>query len=203
MHPSLLLSLWFCGVILLQKLPVPWLALALVAAALIAGARARRDWGRLLRRSRWLLAVLVLTFAAMTPGISTWPGAPVTDEGLLMAADHALRLVAVLFAVAWYVGGRTTEELVGALWGLAAASGRTTPRRAVVRLALTLKAASDLEGRGGRWRDLLAEAADGQSGPGAGADDALRFAAVPFGRREGLIAMAAVIATGILWRLLP
>lgn len=197
MHPSLVLCFWFCVVLLAQRLPIAALLPALALAVGAAGRPARRAWARLAYRSRWLLAVLTATFGLMTPGESAWPGAGVTIEGLVLALDHLSRLVAVLFAVAWYVAGRSVEQVVAALWGIAAALRLGGAQRAVVRLALTLRLAT--EGDGGRrtWRAFLDDAPTDAPVP------VLRVDLAPLAARDLALGVGAVAATAVLWRWLP
>lgn len=196
MHPSVVLCVWLGVVLLLQKLPIEVGAAMVVLGATLSGRRVLDAWFRLLRRSRWLIAVLVLTFLLMTPGESLWPGAPATFEGARQAAEHGGRLVAVLFAVAWLVGGRPMEDLVAALWGIAAALRARVLETAVIRLALTLRSAAS--GPAGRWRDLLA---GGNELP----EDApvLRFDARPLGPAGVATCCGAVAVTAAVWCLLP
>lgn len=153
MHPSLVFALWLSVLIPLQACPFPVLLAVFGAAILLAGQGVRNSFFRLLRRSRWLLATLALTFVLLTPGEYPLPGLPVTEEGLRQAADHLLRLLAVLLAVAWLVGGRSSEWLLSALAGYAPPSSENG-RRFVVRLGLTLRYAAIGEPRPS-WRSLV------------------------------------------------
>jgi hypothetical protein len=154
LHPSLTLFLWLCAVLLVQRLQAaPLGALVLISAGL-SGAVVRQHWRRLLVRTRWLLLVLAVTFLWLTPGERLYPGIPLTWEGLLSAGEHLLRLLAVLFAVAWLLGRQSLLQIVSGLYGIARAFGAGA-ERAVVRLALVLQYVE--RGDAADWRRLLQE----------------------------------------------
>lgn len=155
MHPSLTLFLWLCGVLLIQRLPPAVLAAILLIGVVLSGASVRQHWQRLLRRTRWLLLVLAVTFLLLTPGERIYPGMPLTWEGLLVAGEHLLRLVGVLFAVAWLLGRHSLLQIVSGLYGVARAFGAAALQRGVVRLALVLQYVE--RGEVGDWRRLLRE----------------------------------------------
>lgn len=155
MHPSVLFSIWLFLVLLVQVVPAQWLAIAGLLGVVAGGALVRRHFGRLLRRSRWILLTLLLTFLFLTPGERLWAGLPVSWEGLSSGSEHLLRLLAVLLALAWLIGGRPDEWLLSALWGLLGPLCGRSGQRLVVRLALTLRYAAG-EVRRRSWRSLLA-----------------------------------------------
>jgi hypothetical protein len=193
-HPSATLFVWLCAVVLLQRLPLAVLAVTLACACLLGGRAVARAWIGLLRRSRWIVIVLVATFALMTPGESVWPGLPVTVEGLALALDHGGRLAAVLYAVAWLVAGRSADQLVAALWGIATTARARFFESAVIRLALTLRyaAAEDRQRKG--WKEML-----GAEDAAAAAQPAIRFDASPLSRRDLAGCALALVATATLW----
>ncbi len=128
-------------------------------AVAIAGARVRR----LLRRIRFLLLVLVVLFAFFTPGEALLPvlgRLSPTREGVLLAAVHALRLLAVVMLVAVLLSKTGERELVSGLMVLArplAACGLPVERLAV-RLLLVLRYVESAPTGG--WRALLSERGD-------------------------------------------
>jgi hypothetical protein len=152
-HPSLTLFLWLCGVLLAQRLPPEALAAIVLIGIVLSGAPVRRHWLRLLRRTRWLLLILAATFLLLTPGERVYPGVPLTWEGASMASEHLLRLVGVLFAVAWLLGRHSLLQIVSGLYGIAQAFGAAALQRGVVRLALVLQYVE--RGEVGDWRRLL------------------------------------------------
>lgn len=157
MHPSIILSIWLFAVLLVQVLPIAALVAADLVALGLCSATARRHFVQLLRRSRWILLTLLLTFLLLTPGERLWADYPLSKEGLLSGAEHLLRLLSVLLAVAWLVGGRSDEWLLSALWGLLSHFRSEHAKTLIVRLALTLRyAAGQAERRS--WRTMLSAA---------------------------------------------
>ena len=160
-------------------------------AVAIAGARVRR----LLRRIRFLLLVLVVLFAFFTPGEALLPVlgrfGP-TREGVLLAAVHALRLLAVVMLVAVLLAKTGERELVSGLMVLAkplAACGLPVERLAV-RLLLVLRYVESPPAGG--WRALLGER--GGELPGA---ETLKIH-LPVLRLADRLAIAGLVAA-IVW----
>lgn len=158
MHPTVILSVWLFAVLLVQVVPVGVLAAAGLVAFAFSSAEARRHFVQLLKRSRWILLTLLLTFLLLTPGERQWADFPVTKEGLLSGAEHLLRLVSVLLAVAWLVGGRSDQWLLSALWGLLSPFRSPHGKSLMVRLALTLRYSAGEFNRQS-WRTMLSASA--------------------------------------------
>lgn len=154
MHPTVILSVWLFAVLLVQVLPAGALAGAALVALVGSSVEARRHFTQLLKRSRWILLTLLLTFLLLTPGERQWADCPVTKEGLLSGAEHLLRLVSVLLAVAWLVGGRSDQWLLSALWGLLSPLRSPQGKSLMVRLALTLRYSAGQSNRPS-WRTML------------------------------------------------
>lgn len=197
-HPSLLLLSWLCAVVMVQKAPIPVIGVALAVAAILTGRAVAKAWLGLLHRSRWIVIVLVSTFALMTPGESIWPGLPVTIEGLVMALDHGMRLVTVLYAVAWLLAEQPTDRLVAALWGFATVARASFLERAVIRLALTLRQAGSVGPRKRDWRAMLGTAAEP-----VGADSVIQFEVRPMTAFDLMACATALVATATIWCFLP
>lgn len=157
MHPSVILSIWLFAVLLAQVMPVVALAAIDLLAFGFCSETARRHFLQLLRRSRWILLTLLLTFLLLTPGERLWADYPLSKEGLLSGAEHLLRLLSVLLAVAWLVGGRSEEWLLSALWGLLSHFRGDRAKTLIVRLALTLRYAAGQSERHS-WRSMLSAA---------------------------------------------
>ncbi len=158
LHPATLLLAWGGLVVLLQSLSVAGLAwaglLLMPASVLLAPKRALL----LIRRARWLLLSIAVLFTLATPG-ERLPGAigelGVTYDGVLMAAEHVLRLTLLLVSLAmvheWLGNGGL---LAGLHWLLGPLAGwRELRERIVVRLMLVLDYV-ETEPRGG-WRSWL------------------------------------------------
>lgn len=143
LHPATLLCAWGALIALLQPLPatvLAWIAAALLVPALLF---ARRRTLTLLRRTRWLFLSIVLLFALATPG-QRLPGLAgdmgLTVDGVTLAAEHALLLLALLASLA-VVHERlgTLGMMAGLYWLLAPiARWRALRERIVVRLLLVL-----------------------------------------------------------------
>lgn len=157
MHPSVILSIWLFAVLLVQVLPIAALAAAGLLALAFCSATARLHFWQLLKRSRWILLTLLLTFLLLTPGERLWTDFSVSKEGLLSGAEHLLRLLSVLLAVAWLVGGRSDEWLLSALWGLLSHFRSEHAKTLIVRLALTLRYSAARSERHA-WRSMLSTA---------------------------------------------
>lgn len=158
LHPATLLFAWGVLVGLLQPMPASTLAWIAVVLLSVAWAFARRRTLVLLRRTRWLFLSIILLFALATPG-QRLPGVAgdlgLTQDGILLAAEHALRLLLLLASLA-VVHERlgTPGMMVGLHWLLAPlARWRTLRERIVVRLMLVLDHVENAPAA--TWRDWL------------------------------------------------
>jgi hypothetical protein len=131
------------------------LALVILPLAMLF---ARRRTFLLVRRARWLLLSIALLFALATPG-QRLPGAlgdfGITQDGLLMAAEHVLRLLLLLASLAALHERLGTEGMMGGLYWLLAPIARwhALRERIVVRLMLVLDHVEDTPGA--TWREWL------------------------------------------------
>lgn len=144
MHSGFLLLLWVAGVGALQRFSLG--TLLLVAAAVTAAATlvARRRFFGLMRRIRVLLVAIVALFGWFTPGeaiISLWPELGLSREGLVLALEHALRLVAVVASVAILLERLSVDRLVSGLLAVCrpVAWGGLSAEKLAVRLLLVLR----------------------------------------------------------------
>ena len=158
LHPATLLLAWGGLLVLLQTLSVTglaWAALLLLPVSLLV---AQRRMLMMLRRARWLLLSIAVLFTLATPG-ERLPGATgelgVTYDGLLMAAEHVLRLTLLLSTLAILHQRLGNDGLIAGLhWLLGPLAGwRELRERIVVRLMLVLDYV-ETEPRGG-WRGWL------------------------------------------------
>lgn len=156
-HPVSLILLWLALLVATASrdgLSLLLVTLILVLAALVLAAAHLR---RLLRRSRWLLLTLFMLFAWMTPGtpLSWLPG--ISSEGLQLAAEHVLRLVLALAALALVLQVLSPVALVAGIRSLLAPlTVFGLPRdRIAVRLALTLEEVERARGAAGVKGDIL------------------------------------------------
>ena len=158
LHPATLLLAWGVLVGLLQ--PLPAAALAWIAAVLLglAWVFARRRSFALLRRTRWLFLSIILLFALATPG-QRLPGVAgdlgLTHDGILLAAEHALRLLLLLASLAVVHERLGTPGMMAGLYWLLVplARWRALRERIVVRLMLVLDQVENAPSV--TWRDWL------------------------------------------------
>lgn len=157
-HPATLLFAWGGFVAMLQALPPD--ALAWVAALILPLAFffARRRAMALIRRTRWLLLSIGVMFSFATPG-QHLPGIGgdlgITFDGLLLAAEHLLRLLLLLASLA-AIHERlgTTGMMTGFHWLLRPlGQWRTLRERIVVRTLLVLDQVENAPAS--TWRDWL------------------------------------------------
>jgi energy-coupling factor transporter transmembrane protein EcfT len=121
MHSGLLILLWAFVVVVLQALSGKSLTAALLVCALGAGFLARDRCRRLLKRVRFLMLAIAIFFIGFTPGealLSSWPGLSPSREGAVLAAEHAARLLGVVFCVAILIERLPVDRLVSGLYAL-------------------------------------------------------------------------------------
>jgi len=121
----------------------PLIVLAVATATAFLFAPVRIQLLRLLRRTRWLLAVLLLTYAYALPGTALWPAldwASPSVEGLLQGALRSGRLVLMLAGLALLLATTSRPRLIYGLYAMALPlAWLGFDRRAfAVRLGLTL-----------------------------------------------------------------
>lgn len=193
-HPATLLVTWAGCALALPLLPLN-AALATMAVALVAAlAFARRRSVVLLRRSRWLLLSIALLFAFATPGLSVpgWPGRiGLTQDGLLLAAEHLSRLVILLATLALLHERLQTAGLLTGLHALLGlARSEALRERIAVRLMLVVEYIEGRDAKAG-WRHWLDD--DAGDGP-----DRLTLAVRRLAWPDWLAYAAMAVAGGIL-----
>ena len=163
MHSGLILLLWLAAVASIQLLPPQALGAAvLVCVALAALLAPGRSW-RLVKRVRVLLIAIAALFAWFTPGEALffdWPRLGPSREGVVLAAVHAARLLAVVCAVGILLERLSLERLVGGLHALARPLRLigVPPERLALRLLLVLQYVEQSpRGRAGHWKDWLVD----------------------------------------------
>jgi len=195
LHPATLLVLWAGCALALPLLSLN-AALAMTCVALAASAVLAR--GRtlvLLRRSRWLLLSIALLFAFATPGLSVpgWPGRiGLTQDGLLLAAEHLARLVILLATLALLHERLQTAGLLTGLHALLGlARSEALRERVAVRVMLVIEYIEGRDSKAG-WRHWLD---DDDGGP-----DRLTLTVRPLGWRDWIAYAAMALAAGaIAW----
>lgn len=167
-HPATLLLSWAGFALVLPLLPLVVLAIVLVLVFIPAVLLAKMRTLALLRRARWLLFSIALLFAFATPGLLV-PGplgqVGMTQDGLLVAAEHLARLLLLLATLSLlheYLG--TTGIVTGLYWLLRLLCLRHDWReRIVVRLMLVVEFVES-GNVGGGWRAWLGESDAGPQG---------------------------------------
>lgn len=169
-HPAARILVW-CGWAVAVERAAPsrllFLAVALATAFLFAPVR-HEAW-HLLRRTRWLMAVLLITYAYALPGTPLWPSlewASPTMEGLLLGALRMTRLALMIAGLAVLLAFTSRSRLVYGLYGLSwPLTGFGFDRRAfAVRLGLTLDYVEHAP-KPARWRDALRAPLPDDAGP--------------------------------------
>ena len=169
-HPAARILLWCGWAVAVERaaLPqLPFLAVALATAFLFAPVR-HEAW-RLLRRTRWLMAVLLLTYAYTLPGTPLWAPlewASPTVEGLAGGALRVVRLALMIAGLAVLLATTARPRLIYGLYGLARPlAWFGLDRRAfAVRLGLTLDYVEHAP-KPARWLDALRAPPPDETGP--------------------------------------
>lgn len=197
LHPAVALVVWSAAVLVLQCLPARALAAAAALALGLALVAARRRTLKLLHRSRWVFVALVVVFFLGTPGLLVLPAlGPLgpSYDGLRLAAEHALRLAAIVALVGLLLERMSPAMLVAGLHSLAGPLRwlGVDSRRAALRLMLVLEYA-DQPPRA-RWRDWFAP-----DPPGAALPSSFRLPQQRLGWRDAAaLATVAAVAAGVL-----
>lgn len=168
MHPGTRILFY-----LLSALAVPGLNFfQLLVLSLFVGvvciARLRQVWA-LLRRARWLLLLMVFTYAWSLPGDALFPGllqySP-TREGMVQGLGQAWRLALLLLLLDALVLRIPIADLLTGIHSIMRpfALFGIDRERVAVRLALTLEAMEQPRGWTG-MRELLAGRLPAQAGP--------------------------------------
>lgn len=165
LHSAARILLWCGWAIGVELASQPTLyIMAVVSATAFVFPHFRQETGRLLRRTRWLMLILLLTYAYTLPGHPVWPEweswSP-TEEGLIEGGLRILRLALILIGLAVLIASTQRSRLIYGLFMLArpfAVLGLN--RRAfAVRLGLTLEYVEHIvqipPSRPKQWLELL------------------------------------------------
>lgn len=159
MHPTSRILIYLLAALAIPGLPFFMLpALLLLAVGMLM--MARRMPFRLIWRTRWLLLVLLFGYAY------SLPGAPVSPllaqfspswEGVWHGLEQAARLAVLLLWLDILVLRLSSEALLAGLFQLIRPFSiiGLDPRRAALRLGLTLRAIEGMERGRGNLRSLL------------------------------------------------
>jgi energy-coupling factor transporter transmembrane protein EcfT len=196
-HPVARILLW-CGwaVAVERAATLQFAILAVVAATAFLFAPARVQLLRLLRRTRWLMAVLVLTYAYSLPGPVLWPElgwASPSVEGLQAGALRAGRLLLMLAGLAMLLAYTSRPRLIYGLYALAKPlTWFGFDRRAfAVRLGLTLDYVERAP-KPARWLDALRAPLPDDETPATYALEVERWQS-----RDSAVILAGLLLVGI------
>lgn len=195
LHPATRLVVWIALVAFSQLARGPVLGGFGLVVMVFAGWFARRRAWRLLRRSRFLLLVLVVLFGFFTPGeavMSALAGLAPTREGLALALLHGLRLVLVVLLVALLLETTGEHALVAGLITLASplAGLGLSVERLAVRVLLVLRYVETPPAGG--WRALIGE--EGMVSPSEALS--VNVATLRWWDRMAMVGVAMAIAWG-------
>ncbi|WP_245538699.1 CbiQ family ECF transporter T component [Thiobacillus denitrificans] len=160
LHPAARILLWCGWAVVVERAPLaPLIILAVATATAFLFAPVRPQLLRLLRRTRWLMAVLLLTYAYTLPGAALWPalgwGSP-SVEGVQQGMLRVGRLVLMLAGLAALLAYTSRPRLIYGLYVLARPlTWLGFDRRGfAVRLGLTLDYVEHAP-KSARWLDAL------------------------------------------------
>jgi energy-coupling factor transporter transmembrane protein EcfT len=198
LHPVARILLWCGWAVAAERAAAPQLyILAVAAATAFLFSPARQQGLRLLRRTRWLLAVLLLTYAYVMPGTALLPalgaGSP-SVEGLQQGALRAARLALMLAGLAVLLACTSRPKLVYGLYALAKPlTWFGFDRRAfAVRLGLTLDYVERAP-KPARWLDALRAPLPDEASPASYFLEAERWQS-----RDSAVILAGVLLVGIV-----
>jgi len=169
-HPAARILLWCGWALAVERAALPLLPLLAVASATaFLFAPVRNQLLKLLRRTRWLMAVLLLTYAYAMPGTPLWSAlewASPSAEGLRQGTLRVGRLVLMLAGLAVLLAYTQRPRLIYGLYALAwPLTWIGFDRRAfAVRLGLTLDYVEHAT-KPARWLDGLHAQLPDDAGP--------------------------------------
>ena len=178
---------------------MPMLAvLAVAAATAFLFGSARAQLLRLLRRTRWLMAVLLLTYAYTLPGTLLWPAlewASPSVEGLQQGGLRAARLALMLAGLAVLLAYTPRPRLIYGLYALAKPLAWLGFDRSAfaVRLGLTLDYVERAP-RPARWLDALRAPLPDEATP-----TAYTLHAELWRSRDSAVILAGLLLVGACW----
>lgn len=136
LHPAVPVLLYLALAVILPWLSLPRLAVLIVPALFSV----RRGW-RLLRRSRWLILMILVSYAWTLPGEALWAHVwSPSREGLEAGLMQIARLALLLMLLDAWVLRLEPERLLAAILALLRPFPFLPTERLAVRLALTLRA---------------------------------------------------------------
>lgn len=198
LHPAARILIWLAFALILPWLsPLSTFIITLVLLPLLL-TRYRGQFGKLLRRTRWLLMSIFFIYALATPGESLYEPLGVfspTAEGVHAGLMQAWRLAVMLAGLSLLLALTPGKELMGGLYSLLHPWRRlgVASDRIAARIWLTLYYAEQaMHLKPMAWREKLRQALFAESFH----DHPVSFEAAPMGSRDWLALAAAVALLG-------
>lgn len=201
-HPTVQIIVWIMLALLVQRLQQFALLLTCVALILLALKLCAVQMLSLIKRTRWILVVLLIIYAYTTPGgavLSQFGIWSPTWEGLSDGATQLGRLLSVLAGLAILLTLLSQSRLISGLYSL------TYPlrwfglsrERFAVRLALTLEnAESAMRDTASDWRLTIGDALQ----PNGSGTSHIELDVQAFGLIDVLVLLASVVLMIGVWR---
>jgi len=198
-HPAALISLWACLTLALQSLQVAMLLLIGLPLLGAASLKCASHLLTLLRRTRWIMASLLLIYAYATPGEAVWASLAQFSPAIEGINDGLLQLCRLLFMLAGLsllLSLLSQQQLISGLYTLCyplQLIGLSRERLAV-RLALTLHyAESALQNTSAGWRGNM----EHMLAPPPVTQQTIELHTNPFTWRDGLLLLAGCMAAAL------
>lgn len=201
-HPATAVMLWLFFMVWIMQVNAPILAGISAMTAFAFTQRTRQQFMRYLRRSRWLLLVLLLMHAYSLPGTPLWPALGVyspSQIGVRSGLLQSWRLILVLALLAVLMTRLSREAILTGMYTLMAPLRYIglVPERMAVRVWLTMRYAEALmeDARRVSFKQRLQQL----SSPPAGGKDMMQVLELPLQRSGWLdyVCIAAVVVLGI------
>jgi energy-coupling factor transport system permease protein len=201
-HPATVMLLWVCMTIAMQSLHGASLIFCGLLVAILALMVSPSGFHVLLRRTRWIMLVLLLVYCYATPGEPLMVQAGIfspTREGMLDGMLQLGRLVCALSGLSVVLGLLTQQQLIGGIYALARPMRPLgiSSERIAVRLALTLQyAETAMQDTAAGWQASITRSME----PLKVECGAVELHAAPFTLFDGLL--IAVSGALLAWVLL-
>lgn len=201
-HPATAVMLWLFFMVWIMQVDAPILAGISTVTAFAFTQRTRQQFLRYLRRSRWLLLVLLLMHAYSLPGTPLWPALGAygpSQIGLRSGLLQSWRLMLVLAMLAVLMTRLSREAILTGMYTLMIPLRYVglEPERMAVRIWLTMRYAEVLmeDARRVSFKQRLQQL----SSPPAGGEEMMQSLELPLQRSGWLdyVCIASVVVLGI------
>jgi len=201
-HPAVQILVWIMLALLVQRLQGVVLLVTCAFLIALAIALCAEQMSSLMRRTRWIMIVLLLIYAYTTPGVavlSQFGALSPTWEGLSDGATQLGRLLSVLAALAILLALLSQTRLISGLYSLMypLVWFGLSRERFAVRLALTLEnAESAMRDTASDWRMTIGDALQ----PNRSGTSHIELDVQAFGLIDVLVLLASVALMIGVWR---